>query len=284
MIRVFAPAKINLTLKVGAPRADGMHPLASVVAFADVGDWVEAAPADVLTLTVDGPFASALEGGEADNLVLRAACALREAAGMTAGAALRLEKHLPIASGIGGGSSDAAAALKALNALWRLGLEDTALAAIAATLGADVPVCVAARAAYMTGVGEVVAPLGLPPLHAVLVNPLIPVPTGQVYRAFDQMGLGVSFQAGAAPAWGRAEAAWAGAAELGNDLFAPACNVVPPLADVFDALRRNPNARHVALSGSGGTLFALVADANAAGALSRAVARPDWWVRTAVLG
>src|SRR5262249_39490392 len=137
--RVFAPAKINLTLEVGPPQADGRHPLMSAVAFADVGDWVEAAPAQTLSLKVTGPFSHALSE-EPDNSVLRAASALAEAAGVVPRAALTLEKHLPIASGIGGGSSDAAAALKALNALWELHWSEAELTAIAQELGADVPV------------------------------------------------------------------------------------------------------------------------------------------------
>lgn len=276
MIRVFAPAKINLTLKVGAPRADGLHPIASVVAFADVGDWIEAAPADDLSLAVTGPFAPAL-AGEGDNLVLRAARAFRDAAGVNEGAALALEKHLPIASGIGGGSSDAAATLKALNALWRQSADVNDLMAIARKLGADVPVCVRARAAYMTGIGELVAPAMLQELHAVLVNPLVPVRTGEVYRAFDEMGLGGALD-DTPPTW------TAGAlADIGNDLFAPACRVAPVLSHVSDVLRADPRARHVGLSGSGGTLFVLVDDEASAAALACDLARPNWWVRAAAL-
>lgn len=282
MIRVFAPAKINLTLKVGAPRGDGMHPLASVVAFADVGDWVEAAPADELSLALTGPFANGL-ATEADNLVLRAARTLREASGAQAGAALTLDKRLPIASGIGGGSSDAAATLKALNELWALGLGGAELSAIGNSLGADVPVCVGARAAYMTGIGEALQAVHVPRLHAVLVNPLTPVPTAAVYRAFDEMCMGGGFEALPAPKWPDAASAWAGVAAIGNDLLAPACKIVPSLSYVLAVLRTDPRARHVALSGSGGTLFALVENADAATALARDVARPDWWVRAAIL-
>jgi 4-diphosphocytidyl-2-C-methyl-D-erythritol kinase len=283
MIRVFAPAKINLTLKVGAPRADGLHPLASVVAFADVGDWIEASPADALSLRIVGPFAASLEASD-DNLVIRAARALQSAANVSIGAALTLDKHLPIASGIGGGSSDAAAALKALNALWTLNLSEAALMQIARGLGADVPVCVAARAAYMTGIGEIVEPIVLPKLNAVLVNPLFPVPTGAVYAAFDALGLGQSFATAPPPSWIDAASAIAGAAQLGNDLYQPACKVAPALTDVSNILRGNPDARHVALSGSGGTVFALVDDEAAADRLTRAVERPGWWVRKAALG
>jgi len=283
MIRVFAPAKINLTLKVGAPRADGLHPLASVVAFADVGDWIEAAPADDLSLRVIGPFAASLEAND-DNLVRRAACALQRAANISAGAALTLDKHLPIASGIGGGSSDAAATLKALNALWSLNLSEADLMQIARGLGADVPVCVPARAAYMTGVGEIVEPIALPKLNAVLVNPLFPIPTGAVYAAFDALGLGRIVVKAPAPSWIDVPSAIAGAAQRGNDLTEPARKVAPALTEVSNVLRNNPDARHVALSGSGGTLFALVDDEAAADRMARTIARSDWWVRKTALG
>ncbi|MBL8531524.1 MAG: 4-(cytidine 5'-diphospho)-2-C-methyl-D-erythritol kinase, partial [Hyphomonadaceae bacterium] len=180
MLRVFAPAKINLTLQVGPPGGDGMHPLQSVVAFADVGDWVEVAPSEGLTLAMDGPFAPMLTQDE-DNLVLRAARLLAAEGQVRAGAALRLSKHLPVASGIGGGSSDAAAALKALNQLWALDLDVAALAQLGRRLGADVPVCLGARSAWMTGAGEQVAALALPEMDVVLVNPLRPAPTAQVF-------------------------------------------------------------------------------------------------------
>ena len=182
-VRVFAPAKINLTLEVGRPRADGRHPLRSIVAFADVGDVLEAVATRDLTLTIAGPFAAALPADET-NLVLRAARALAAAAGVSIGAAITLTKNLPIASGIGGGSSDAAAALKALNALWGLGRGEAQLCALARELGGDVPVCVYARSALMTGSGEEFTALALAPLDAVLVNPLAPLSTaGAVPRA-----------------------------------------------------------------------------------------------------
>jgi 4-diphosphocytidyl-2-C-methyl-D-erythritol kinase len=267
MIRVFAPAKINLSLQVGAPRADGMHPLRSVVAFADVGDWIEAAAAEDLSLRVTGPFANAL-ADEADNLVLRAARALGDVVGAKAGAAITLEKNLPIASGIGGGSSDAAATLKALNALWGAGLSEDHLMQIGRGLGADVPACIGARAARMSGIGEIVAPVDLEPLHAVLVNPLVPAPTGAVYKAFDTLGI-----FGALDVDGE-----------GNDLFAAACTVAPILADMHAELSADRRARRVALSGSGGTMFVIVDDALTAAAFARDVARSGWWVRPAKLG
>jgi len=278
-VRVFAPAKINLTLEVGAPRADGRHPLQSVVMFADVGDWVTAEAANNLSLSLSGPFAGALADAE-DNLVLRAARALR------VDAALQLEKHLPVASGVGGGSSDAAAALKALRALYGLALSDSDLAGLARELGADVPVCVAARSAWMTGTGEEFAPVDLPTLDAVLVNPLRPLATGEVYRQFDRMQLGGSFAVRASPVWRDREGAIADIRTVGNDLEAPARALMPELAAVIDALRADPRALCVGMSGSGASVFALAESAAAAHALADDLRQraPDWWVQATRLG
>src|SRR6266851_2033656 len=175
MISVAAPAKLNLYLHVVGRRPDGYHELDSLVAFADIADTVTAEPADELTLAIDGPFAAALAGA-ADNLVLRAARLLAAQCRVTAGAALRLTKRLPIASGVGGGSSDAAAALRALQSLWNVSLGRRELAALAARLGADVPVCVLGRPAWLGGIGDrlEVAP-ALPPVAVVLANPGTPL-------------------------------------------------------------------------------------------------------------
>ncbi len=284
-VRVFAPAKINLTLKVGRAKGNGRHPLQSVVVFADAGDWIEAAPADTLSLRVIGPFAADTPVGE-DNLVLRAARALAQHAGTGTGAALTLEKHLPVASGIGGGSSDAAACLKPLNALWRLDLGDDDLMRLAAPLGGDVPVCVAARSAYMSGEGEVVSPLTVPALDAVLVNPRTSTSTAAVFAAFDAMDGGVGFAPAPAPAWPTRAAAIAGTFSLGNDLTAAAHTIAPALASVRAALEAAPQTQAAALSGSGATMFALTADAAAAAALAEILAKahPHWWVRAVRLG
>src|SRR6185437_2192283 len=168
MIRVSAPAKIDLYLHVVGRREDGYHELDSLVAFADIADVVTAQPAVGLSLAIDGPFAAALAGGAADNLVLRTASLLAARFGVTAGAALSLTKNLPVASGIGGGSSDAAAALRALQSLWNIATSPDELAALAARLGADVPVCLLARTAWLGGIGEVLAAApNLPPVAIV---------------------------------------------------------------------------------------------------------------------
>jgi len=284
-IAVFAPAKINLTLEVGRPRADGLHPLQSVVVFADVGDTIEAEPAASLSLEITGRFGDALLSTES-NLVFRAALALQAAARVSRGAALRLTKNLPIASGIGGGSSDAAATLRALNALWSLGLSLDRLAEIARPLGADAPVCVAARSAYMTGAGESYEPIELPSIDAVLINPLMPLPTADVYRCFDDMALGDTFVSAPAPPWRNLADVLTGIAALGNDLAIPAHTLAPILDDIAALLRADARVRVAGLSGSGATMFALVDGAQTAAALASelAAAHPAWWVRACKLG
>lgn len=285
-VRVFAPAKINLTLKVGPPRADGLHPLESVVAFADVGDVVEAEAADDLSLHIHGDFAGDLAADDA-NLVLRAARALAAAAGAPARAKLSLEKNLPIASGMGGGSADAAATLMALNQLWALDWSRAQLAHVARALGADAPVFfTGAGAAFMSGAGEICAPFSLAALPAVLVNPLAPLPTPDVYRAFDRMGLGGAFAPAGAPRWPGEADAIAAMRALGNDLEAPAIALMPQIGEILAELRASPNVRHAALSGSGATVYALARDWEEAEALAELLRqrRPECWVMEAMLG
>jgi 4-diphosphocytidyl-2-C-methyl-D-erythritol kinase len=283
-VRVFAPAKINLTLEVGRPRADGLHPLQSVVMFADIGDIVEAQDGDGLSLRVAGEFGDELSASD-DNLVLRAARALAAEAGIAANAVLVIEKDLPIASGIGGGSADAAAALRALNELWQIGFNAERLQKIARTLGADVPVCLGGRTAYMTGAGETWNELRAPSFAAVLVNPLKPLATTDVYRQFDAMKLGGAFKAAEAPDWPNAEIAFAQIAVVGNGLERPARELVPEIGDIITELRADSRTRYAALSGSGATVFALT-DEHHAAALAEQLQRahPSWWVAETVLG
>lgn len=275
-VRVFAPAKINLTLEAGAPRADGYHPLQSAVAFASEGDWIEASPSDALTLEISGPFAHGLPVNE-DNLVLRAARALDP----KRGASLSLQKNLPVASGIGGGSSDAAAALIALNQVWGLNKSRSDLAHLAASLGADVPVCVHQHSAWITGVGEVVTPISMPPLDAVLANPGKPMPTPPVFRRFDELGLGTNFAERGAPAWATPEAVVMDIAAWGNGLEAPAVALMPELGDLLAALRSDKRALVAALSGSGATCFAITNSAEEARSLAAELSarNREWWVR-----
>jgi 4-diphosphocytidyl-2-C-methyl-D-erythritol kinase len=283
-----APAKLNLYLHVvgrrpadGRPGA-GYHELDSLVAFADVHDTVAAAPADALSLSLSGPFAGAL-AREADNLVLGAARALAAAAGIAPAARLVLAKRLPVASGIGGGSADAAAALSALASLWRLDLAPGRLAEIALALGADVPVCLAGRAAQMSGIGEIVRPaVSLPPAGLVLVNPGVALPTPSVFAArrgdFDAP----------APLDRAPESAAALAAALRrrrNGLTAAAIGLVPEIAEVLAALEGAPGCLLARMSGSGATCFGLFADKAAADAATAALARGHrrWWMASARL-
>jgi len=285
-IQVFAPAKINLTLEVGSPRDDGMHPLQSVVAFADVGDIVSAEADESLSLHITGDFADQLSEGNAENLVLRAARALAQDAGVPAIAKLTLEKNLPVASGIGGGSSDAAATLRALSVLWNLGYNGSQLQDVARRLGADVPVCLSGVPAWMTGVGETWVPMRAPAMAAVLVNPMHELATPLVYREFDRMELGGAFAPSAAPSWADRAAALSDIVATGNALTAAAAVLAPEIAVIIDILRNDARSEHAAMSGSGATCFALVDNLAAAGALAADLraAHPDWWVTETEFG
>ena len=272
-----APAKLNLYLHVLGRRADGYHLLDSLVAFAAPADEVTAEPASSLSLVLRGPYAAALGDAPSDNLVWRAAERLAAAAGRPAAAKLTLTKNLPVASGIGGGSSDAAATLKALVALWRLVPGAVDLAAIAQTLGADVPVCLAARAAWLGGIGETVEPVsGLPPVTALLVNPGIALSTPAVFKAREG-----AFSAPARFAMPADAAALAALlAQRRNDLSDVAIALVPAIGHVLERLASLEGALIARMSGSGATCFALFAapDAATAAASRLSVERPGWWV------
>ena len=272
-----ARAKVNLFLHVLGRRADGYHLLDSLVVFAEAADVVRAEPADSLSLTLSGPFASYLEAGDG-NLVLRAARALARETGTGAGARLTLDKQLPIASGIGGGSADAAATLRVLNRLWRLGLEEARLAALALPLGADVPVCLASRPARMGGIGEVLAPAPqLPRFGLVLANPGLPLATPAVFAARTEP---FDTRADLPQGWKTAQAMARDLARLRNGLEAAARALCPTLGTVLNALAALPGALLARLSGSGPTGFALFAtakEANDAAALLRRL-HPDWWI------
>ncbi len=273
----FAPAKVNLFLHVIGRRADGYHLLDSLAVFPPVGDRLCAVPDEVLSLTVEGPFGAAL-ASEADNLVLRAARALGGTAGgpaqerATRGARIKLEKHLPVASGIGGGSADAAAALRLLCRLWGL---PPASIRIALALGADVSVCLASRPARMGGVGETLTPApGLPATGIVLVNPGVSLTTVQVFRA--RTG-GFSGPAELPVSWPDATAMAGDLAKLRNDLEPPAIALRPVIGAVLGALAAMPDCLLARMSGSGATCFGLFPNAAAAEAVARALARPGWW-------
>lgn len=273
----FAPAKVNLYLHVTGRRPDGYHLLDSLAVFCPVGDRLRATVAEALTLTVEGPFGAAL-AGERDNLVLRAARALDG----EAGARVVLEKFLPVASGIGGGSADAAATLRLLCRLWELpvgasqgDLARGALASIALELGADVPVCLASRAARMGGVGEALGPApAMPAVGMVLVNPGVALATALVFRARSG---GFSGLAGLPSAWADAAAMAGDLARLRNDLEPPAIALCPVIGTVLAALAATPGCLLARMSGSGATCFGLFRDAAAAEAAALALARSGWW-------
>src|SRR5260221_1679381 len=284
MISVAAPAKINLYLHVVGRRADGYHELDSLVAFADIADFVTARPAADLSLAIDGPFAAALGGAPADNLVLQAARLLASHCGVTAGAALRLTKTLPIASGIGGGSSDAAAALRALQSLWKLQTSGNELAGLAARLGADVPVCLLGRAAWLGGIGDVLVPApALPPAAVVLANPGIALATPAVFMA--RRGPFSAPSRFAEPIPDPAGLA-AALASRRNDLTEAAVGIVPAIADVLARLAACEGGLIARMSGSGATCFALFAETGAARAAATRLSgeRPGWWVAAGRLG
>ena len=264
----FAPAKLNLALHVRARSSDGYHDLESIFAFVDFGDTLHLTPADTLSLTIDGPFAAALV--DDDNLVLRAVRALADASGKPAAAALRLEKQIPVAAGLGGGSADAAAALRLLARCWQLDWPMARLAEIASALGADVPACLYGSLQFGTGRGDRLTPM---PRHdlagtpVLLVNPRVAVATGSVFRGWDGVDRGVLDPA-------------APLATLRNDLAAPAIALAPVIATVVAALEQQSGVSLVRMSESGATVFALFeSDATRSRATQRLAAQfPGWWL------
>jgi len=280
---VFAPAKINLFLHVGDKRADGFHALESLVMFARAGDTLIIEPSDGLSLALEGNFAKGL-ASEDDNLVLRAARALGEHAGVPACAHLVLVKNLPVASGIGGGSADAAAALRGLSRLWDLELAADVLHDIAASLGSDVPVCLRSQPCWMEGRGEIVTPVAdMPELPVVLVNPGVAVPTGKVFASLhERHGTGLQKLAG----WKSAGDLIGWLCRTANDLEAPARAIAPEISDALVALAAEEGCHLARMSGSGATCFGLFTDNRAADAAeAKLKARhPNWWVVATTLG
>jgi len=288
----FAPAKVNLFLHVGPLQADGYHPVASLMAFASVGDRLRVEPAAQMSFVVEGPFAGEL-GGEAGadaagNLVVRARDAFIAAFPRDwAPFRISLQKNLPVAAGLGGGSSDAAAALHLMAEAASLGDEGASaqarMLAVARALGADVPACLRGEALMATGRGdECDWPPVFPDLDAVLVNPLAAAPTGAVYRAYDAAGAPGSAEP---PPWPepmatpQAVARYLAAAR--NDLQAPAIDLAPAIGDVLAALETQPQTLLARMSGSGATCFAICVDAASARDLARKIAgdHAGWWVQ-----
>ena len=284
-------AKVNLTLRVVGRRVDGYHDLESVVAFADCVDRLSLTPGSQLNLKTTGPLAAAC-GETADNLVYKAAQLLAKAVPDLRLGEFTLDKMLPVAAGIGGGSADAAAALRLLAQANGLAVDDARLIEVAKLTGADVPVCLASRACLMTGVGETLLPLALPKMPCVMVNPRVPVATKDVFEALGlrhgELLVGATdvIEATGWPEDGASIGDWVEALAAGsNDLEAPAMRVQPVIGEVLSALGSADGVRLARMSGSGATCFAIFDDGTEAQAASQKIRRdqPQWWVHAGVL-
>jgi len=277
-----APAKVNLTLRVRGRRADGYHELESLVAFADLADTLALEPDNKDTLEITGPFA-ADSGAVSDNLVLKALAAAHIYIGGVRAGRFSLEKNIPVAAGLGGGSADAAATLRLIARVNEIAPNDARIMSAAQAVGADVPVCLASRPRIMRGVGELLSdPVDLPPLAGVLVNPRVPLSTGDVFSKFAGAQSGNDL--GDVPC---------GLGSLvdflrlhGNDLTPAARACSPVVGEVLQALESLPGAKLIRMSGSGPTCFALFSTPSEATTAVRRLAseRKDWWVQAATIG
>lgn len=279
---VSAPAKINLCLHVGEKRTDGYHDLESLVAFASCGDEITIDSADELSLSVAGPYSRMLPPRD-DNLAWKAARLLSERTEGRAGARITLRKNLPLASGLGGGSADAAAVLRGLQYLWNVDLDREVLHDIASSLGADVPVCMRCAAAFIEGRGEKISFVPpLPEAPLILVNPAIPVSTASVFANLQgPRGLGLPLPMAPFESMGDLVDFLRSTT---NDLQAPACRIAPAISEVLAEIKKIPDLLFARMSGSGATCFGLFASGTCAGsAISWLKNRhPSWWVvRTA---
>jgi 4-diphosphocytidyl-2-C-methyl-D-erythritol kinase len=279
----FAPAKVNLTLAVLGRRGDGYHEIESLVVFADVGDRLTFVPGPTLELSVKGRTAASAGAAE-NNLVLKAARALAERIGGLKVGRFELEKELPVAAGLGGGSSDAAAALRLLARANNLSRDDERVRAAARATGADVPVCLDAKPRVMRGIGEILSePIGLPKFPAVLVNPGVAVPTKDVFAALAAPVLATSVMSNDRDA---AVPDIPALAQQRNDLEAPAIRLQPVIAEVLAALRAHADCQLARMSGSGATCFGLFSSPRTAQDAARDLStrHPAWWVRATALG
>ena len=278
-MQIIAPAKVNFFLHITGKRADGYHLLDSLVAFTDFGDTVTLRKAADLQLSTEGPFAQKLQQDNADNLVIRAAKLLQMHSGCNKGAHITLQKNIPIGAGLGGGSSDAAATLLGLSQLWDLKISHHELAALALQLGSDVPVCLMRGVAQIQGIGEQISPISVPPdfegYGILLVNPLLPLLTADVYRKF----------AGAfsAPLQLPATISLSILQETSNALEEPAKLMLPVISKIIGSIAASPQCLLARMSGSGATCFGLyknMADAEAAMKMIQQN-HPQWWVQVA---
>lgn len=273
----YAAAKINLFLHVTGRREDGYHELDSLVAFTAIGDQVSVALAETISLNIDGPFGDGLPVGD-DNLVLAAARMFAEEIGYEKGAAITLQKNLPVSSGIGGGSADAAATLHRLNQLWGADLSSGALATIGLRLGADVPACLLSATARMRGIGDMIEPVApLPRLGVLLINPGVAVSTPQVFKARQGAFSALVDEPVPDDSYKYCEFL----RRQKNDLEAPAIELVPVIASVLTVLSGQKGCCLARMSGSGATCFGLFDDEAAAQSARREIAKahPEWWVQ-----
>ncbi|MEX6633123.1 4-(cytidine 5'-diphospho)-2-C-methyl-D-erythritol kinase [Hyphococcus lacteus] len=279
MIVENAPAKINLYLHIGPVRSDGLHDLASLFAFTEKGDVIRVENSRSLSLKISGPFSHLLKDlPPENNLVLRAARALAAHTGTEHGAKITLGKNLPIAAGIGGGSADAAATLRALVKLWHLDISDASLASIAFTLGADIPACLARAPVNVSGAGEVLTkgPM-LPPLWACLVNPRVEMPTGPIFQAFDRAHKNPPAADLIPLATTNYNLLHSGLKSARNDLEPFAQKHAPVIGNVVDMLAGMPGALISRMSGSGATCFALFSSKMSAERASQRAHSFGWW-------
>lgn len=272
-------AKINLSLHITGTRANGYHELESIVAFADTGDEISVVSADTLKLSVKGEFAYALHENE-DNLVLRAARALQRKAEVTVGAHLMLEKNLPVASGMGGGSGDAAATLLLLRDFWKLEIDDAVLCKLALSLGADVPMCLRNESAIVRGVGEAIEPITLPHWYVLLVNPRIALSTAEIFSDYAALHMPLD-----APLRGYG-GDWLGILKKSHNALQPAASArAPIIRELVDRISNTQGCMLARMSGSGATCYGLYETEALVKFAGEALAQsyPDFWLKTANL-
>jgi 4-diphosphocytidyl-2-C-methyl-D-erythritol kinase len=281
-LHVLAHAKLNLTLTITGRRPDGYHALESLFAFTALADAITVEDAkDVQLAGITGDFGREISGNES-NLLIRAARLLQAEAGVRKGALIRIDKRIPVAAGLGGGSADAAAMLRALNRCWGLDWPIARLETLAAALGADVPACIRSAPVLAFGVGDILRPApAMPDCGILLVNPRIQTPTPAVFKAFREQNPVVHAleQKPFPPRFSTLDVLVAAIALRGNDLLGAAVSVTPVIADVLKALERAPNAAYASLSGSGATCFTLFATQDQAAEAARGLAdaHPGWW-------
>ncbi|WP_435640246.1 4-(cytidine 5'-diphospho)-2-C-methyl-D-erythritol kinase [Micavibrio aeruginosavorus] len=287
----FAPAKINLYLHITGRRDDGYHLLDSLVGFADIGDSITITPSDQFSLTIDGPFADAFTTADMDaspqsgNLIARAAWALARATRRdNPGASIHLSKNLPLASGIGGASSDAAATIRGLCQLWGIAPDADFIAPLALSLGADVPVCLRGSATFMRGIGDVVTPAPAIPsgMGIVLVNPLVACPTPSVFRTYTTNQSPFTAAPHGDPQWGNSDDFIATLRAARNDLTSAATATVPAIQTILDQLSATDGCALARLSGSGATCFGLFPSTSAAerAAATLKTRHTGWWAES----